>query len=452
MTADHHGAKSELRRSFSTRVLAAGAGIVATFLLTVIVVRFLNNRDAAAFFGVLAALPIGSIVGRVGLGNNVVRLIPAEPDLAQKRIIAGTHLRATIMMTLPTAPVIALAATGGLIGHGNFAPAMLLTALMVMIESVRMMLSDIFAATGRVLASVSTTHHVRSVIVLPVVCAVAFTVSQPTLVEMLLAYVGVSGGQVLIALIIGRTEIELRHAPGLAKLRETVGSGARLFAFEFTAFLIVSGTIWLANAALVPHEAKIYAVATTIAIQVTLLETLASTAVLPPAARMWTAGRKSEVVRLLSNLATINTVITLAVIVALVFFGGFFLELAYGPDVRDAHILLVILAIGGIPQAALSLNTSLLVIDGHLGAVCRTSLIVLAVVVPAAVAAALLGGALALAIVAACGMASLYIGLWLTARKIFGQTPHPHWNLAAAARELVTERGEVAEQVKATAV
>lgn len=452
MTADHNGAKSELRRSFSTRVLAAAVGMIATFLLTVIVVRFLNNRDAAAFFGVLAALPIGSIVGRVGLGNNVVRLIPSEPDPYQKRIIAGTHLRATFMMSLPTAPVIALLATGGLIGHGNFVPALLLTTLMVLIESIRMMLSDIYAAVGRVFASVATTHYVRSVVVLPVVAVVAFGVAQPTLVEMLVAYAAVSGGQVLIALVVGRTEIALRHAPGLAALRQTIASGSRLFTLELTAFLIVSGTIWLSNAALVPQEAKLYAVATTIAIQVTILESLAATAVLPPAARMWVAGRRPEVIRMLSNLSTINTLITTTVVVVLVFFGGFFLDLAYGDGMNQANILLVILAIGGIPQAALSVNTSLLIIAGHLDAVCRTSLTVLAVVVPGAVAAAVFGGALALAIVAACGLAALYIGLWLAARRIFGETPKPHLNVIAAARELVTERGDITERPTTTAV
>lgn len=452
MTADHNGAKSELRRSFSTRVLAAAVGMVATFLLTVIVVRFLNTRDTAAFFGVLAALPIGSIVGRMGLGNNVVRLIPSEPDRQLKRIIAGTHLRATFMMTLPTAPIIALCATVGLIGQQNFVPALLLTTLMVLIESIRMMLSDIFSAVGRVSASVATTHYVRSVIVLPVVAVVAFTVAQPTLVEMLIAYSAVSGAQVLFALIAGRSDIALRHAPGLAALRAAIASGSRLFTLELTAFLIVSGTIWLANATLIPHDAKLYAVATTIAIQVTILESLAATAVLPPAARMWVAGRKPEVIRMLSNLSTVNTLITVSVVLVLAFFGGFFLELAYGPALREANILLVILAVGGIPQAALSVNTSLLIIAGHLDAVCRVSLVVLALVVPGAIAAAVFGGALALAIVAACGLASLYIGLWLTARHIFGESPRPHWNVLRAGRELVTERGDVAEAPKVAAV
>src|SRR3546814_8324678 len=112
---------------------------------------------------------------------------------------------------------------------------------------------------------------------------------------------------------------------------------------------------------------------------------------------------------MLSNLSTVNTFITVSIVLVLVFFGGFFLELAYGPALREANILLVILAVGGIPQAALSVNTSLLIIAGHLDAVRRTSLIVLALVVPGAIAAAVFGGALALAIVAACGLASLYI-------------------------------------------
>jgi O-antigen/teichoic acid export membrane protein len=439
MNAESTEAKAELRRSFALRVGAAGAGIISTFLLTVIVVRTLDARDTAAFFAILAALPIGSIVGRLGLGQNVVRLIPAEPTIAGRRIVAGTHLQATVLATLPTAPIIAVCATVGLIGHGDFPEALLLTTAMIILEAVRMMLSDIFAAVGRVTASVATMHYFRSAAVLPVVGIVAFGLDDPSMMNLLSAYTGVAAIQVVVALWFARTDISIRFSGVLASLRLAIADGARLFAFEVTAFLIISGSIWLANAAFAPETAAQYSAAMTIATQVTLLEGLAAVAVMPPAARLWAAGRKREVARMLSDLATVNTVITIAVVAALSAFGTMALEFAYGPSMRDAGVLLVILACGGIPQAALSVAASLLIISGEINAVCRTALLVLVVVVPCGIAAAFLGGAMTLAVVAALGLAALYIGLWLTARRFLDQTPLPHWRVITAVRELISE-------------
>jgi O-antigen/teichoic acid export membrane protein len=439
MNAESTGAKAELRRSFSLRVGAAGLGTISTFLLTVIVVRTLDARDVATFFAILAALPIGSIVGRLGLGQNVVRLIPAEPTVEGRRIVAGTHLQATVLLTLPTAPLIAVCATLGLIGHGDFVEVLLLTSAMIMLEAVRTMLSDIFAALGRVTAAVATMHYFRSAAVLPVVAIVAFGLDEPSMLNLLTAYTVVAAIQVAVSLAIGKSDITIRFSGVFASLRRAIADGSRLFAFEVTAFLIISGSIWLASATFPPVTAAHYSAAMTIATQVTLFEGLAAAAVMPPAARLWAAGRKREVVRLLSDLSTVNVVITIAVVAALAAFGTTALEFAYGASMRDAGFLLVILAAGGIPQAALSVAASLLIISGEIDAVGRTSLLVLIAVIPSAIAAALLGGALTLAIVAALGLSALYICLWLTARRVLEDAPFPHWHVIRAVRELISE-------------
>jgi O-antigen/teichoic acid export membrane protein len=439
VNAESTGAKAELRRSFVLRVGAAAAGTISTFLLTVIVVRTLDARDTAAFFAILAALPIGSIVGRLGLGQNVVRLIPAEPTVEGRRIVAGTHLQATVVLTLPTAPLIAVCATVGLIGHGDFPTALLLTSAMIMLEAVRTMLSDIFAALGRVTAAVATMHYFRSAAVLPVVGIVAYGIEDPTLLNLLTAYTVVAAIQVVVSLGFARRDLAIRFSGVFSSLRRAIADGSRLFAFEVTAFLIISGSIWLASATFPPETAAHYSAAMTIATQVTLFEGLAALAVMPPAARLWAAGRKREVVRLLSDLSTVNTVITIAVVAGLAAFGTIALEFAYGPSMRDAGVLLVILAAGGIPQAALSVAASLLIISGEIDAVGRTALLVLVVVVPSAVAAAFFGGALTLAIVAALGLATLYVALWFTARRHLESAPFPHWRVIRAVRELISE-------------
>jgi O-antigen/teichoic acid export membrane protein len=172
---------------------------------------------------------------------------------------------------------------------------------------------------------------------------------------------------------------------------------------------------------------------------VTLLESLAALAVTPPAARLWAAGRRDEVVRLLSSLATINTVVVVLVVLAFAAFGDVALEIAYGPEMRGAMWLLVVLACGGIAQGAFGVNISLLIICGRINEVSRTALGVLAVFLPCAVAAAFLGGPMQLAIVSACGMAALSVCEWFTARRCLDRAPHPRLNPVLAVRELVSE-------------
>ena len=154
-------AKLELRSSFLWRVGAAAGGMASTLLLTVVAVRSLSHQEAATFFAILAALSFGSKIGCLGMGPNVIRLVAAESDAGERRKIAGTHLRAAFVLSGLTAPLIALIGCNGLFGiryscqrspdngpHNHRVGAV--------------MISDIFAADGRVRASVATMHYVRS--------------------------------------------------------------------------------------------------------------------------------------------------------------------------------------------------------------------------------------------------------------------------------------------------
>ncbi|BBZ79849.1 hypothetical protein MANY_51860 [Mycolicibacterium anyangense] len=428
---------AELKQSFSLRAVAAAVGMVCTFMLTVIVVRTLDHRDAASFFAILAALSIGPLIGRLGLGQNVTRLIPAEQNNDKRRVIAGTHLRATALLTIPSAPVVAFFATAGLVGHGDFLLAYLLTSAVIIIESLRLMLSDIFAAVGNVPASVATMHYIRSTMVLPVVGLLAFTLTRPTLTVLLSAYVAVALLQFLVALFYSRDVVALSKSAGFDSVRAAIGNGTKLFILELSWFLMMTGTIWLANVAFSAEAATHYSAAATIAGQVTILESLAALAITPPAARLWAEGKKADVVRLLSNVATVNTLVTSGMVAALFAFGGLALQVAYGPAVRDASVILAVMAASGVVQAALNANITLLIISGHLYEVARTAVILLAFALPCSITAAYLGGPLPLAISASASVAMLSIAEWMTARRVLDEAPHPHRHVITAVRELL---------------
>ncbi len=443
---DHLGANRELRQSFTWRTLAAAVGMVSTFALTVIVVRTLDSHEAATFFAILAALSIGPLIGRLGLGPNVIRLIPAEPDPEGRRRIAGVHLRATFLMSCLSAPFIAFVGCNGLLGHRNFWPIFVMTTLLIAIESTRLMVSDIFAATGRVRASVATMHYIRSALVLPIVAAVTYALSRPTLVEVLAAYLAVATLQFTVALVFSRRNIALfGPTGGIRTLRKAIGEGTQLFTLEFSGFMMMQGTIWLATAIFAPLAAAQYAAAATLAMQVTILETLSTLAVTPPAARLWVAGRKDDLVRTLSNASTLNTLIALVVVGLIAAFGPFAIELAYGPAMRPTSTLLLILAASGIIQAIFNVNVTVLIVGGYIRAAARTAAAVLAVALPSAVLAARLGGPLALAIVSSVSVALMSICQWLTARQVLARAPHAHLRPIRAARELMNDQSTTAE-------
>jgi O-antigen/teichoic acid export membrane protein len=310
------------------------------------------------------------------------------------------------------------------------------------------MLSDIFAATGRVTASVATMHYIRNLLALPCVAVVLLWVNKPSLVVVLGAYLAASILQFSVALVPARHDIAFwRFTGGVSTLRTAIGQGTQLFALEFSTFMLMQGTIWLATAAFSPVAATQYGIAVTLAFQVTVLEGMSSLAITPPAARLWAAGRKEQVVRMLSNAATLSTVVVIIVVGLLAVLGGFVIDIAYGSSMRPAATMLLILAVSGIAQACFAVNMTMLIVSGHIAATSRSALLVLSVALPCAVAAAWLSGPTALAVVTSFSVSAMSICQWLTARKIFGYAPRAHYHVVRAARELL-ERADASPDVE----
>ncbi|MCZ8379294.1 lipopolysaccharide biosynthesis protein [Mycobacterium sp. CPCC 205372] len=438
--SDRRSAGGEFRHSFGWRVLTAGGGMAASFALTVLVVRGLPDRDAATFFAILAALAIGPLIGRFGLGTNVIRLVPAESDPAVRRQIAGTHLLAVVIASSVSAPVIAIFGCNALIGHEGFVPVFILATLLVGVESTRLMVSDIFAATGRIGSSVATTHYVRTMLALPFVAATMFALGNETLVGVLTAFLGVAVVQFAVALLKARTLVTFpKLGAAFSMLRTAAGQGVRVFSIDLSEFMIMQGTIWLATAALTPVVATQYALAITLGMQVALFKNLAASAVAPPAARLWAAGARAQVVRVLSSAATLSTAVAIGLVVLIAAFGSAAVAFAYGNEMRPTATMLLIIAFGGTVQACFSASVTLIIISGHLAEAAHVAIAVLVVAAPTAVAAAVYGGPIALSAVTATSLAVMYTAQYFNTRKCLGSAPRANRRLTAAARELLRE-------------
>src|SRR6185369_4210452 len=125
-----------------------------------------------------------------------------------------------------SAPVIAFVGCIHLIGHYNFVPVFAMTTGVIVIESMRLMVSDIFAASGRVGASVATMHYIRSLLVLPSVGIVVAVVHRPSLVIVLAAFLSVAALQFAAALVHARHDVAYFGASAKnSELRNAMGQG-----------------------------------------------------------------------------------------------------------------------------------------------------------------------------------------------------------------------------------
>ncbi|MGW0036468.1 lipopolysaccharide biosynthesis protein [Gordonia sp. NPDC003376] len=424
---DRHAA--EVRRSFALRVLAAAIGLGSTFLVTVMVYRVLPVRESSVFFAILAALAIGPMVGRLGLGPNVIRLLPTATTLTGRRRIATVHLQATLMISAVTAPFVTVVATWAFRGQPGYAAVVVMTLVVVVAESMRLTLSDIFAATGRVRMAVATTHHVRSGIVLPALAVVLLLAHSRSLAVVVGVYTVVSVLQLTIAMTIGRDELARPTLRGLDTLAVPIWHGAKLFMLDLSAFVCLPGTVWLANVVFEAQTAGIYSAAATLALQVTVLESLASLAVTPVIARLWVAGDHDRAVAMLSAVATVGTAVTVAIVAIVAVFGDTLMTWAYGPSMAGGGVILLILSLGGVAKAALGGNVTVLIVSDHVNDAAWTALILLTVMVPVGIVAARFGGPEGLAWASTVAATAIAVAQWLGARRRTDRVPVPRADL-----------------------
>ncbi|MQA33997.1 lipopolysaccharide biosynthesis protein [Modestobacter roseus] len=421
------GEAQEVRRSFGLRMVVAVLGLVATFGTSVLAVRALDARPAAGFLAVLGALMLGPMVGRLGLGQSAIRAISAAPGPGEVAVQVVAHLRAVALLSLLTAPAVAWLATA--VVQDDRGRVVLLVAAMIVLETVRLTVSDVFAALGRIPWSVAATHHSRSIIALVAMGVVVLASGgSTTLLTLLTVYAGTS--LALLAVVLSALLVGLpRRARGTgrrwwAPMLAAVAAGAWLFTVELGAFLVGRGDVWLAGWAFGAQDALEYSTASVLAMQVTVLEGLANIAIAPVAARMWAAGEHARVFRLLSASATLSTAVTVLAVALAWLLGPQALAL-YGDGLGDAAPYLGVLATGGLGMAVCGSCAVLLVVTGNGRAAAGSVTVAMLVAVPAAVLAARLGGPLPLAVASAVATAVLFGSYVVACRRTFGRAPLP---------------------------
>ncbi|MFQ1003247.1 lipopolysaccharide biosynthesis protein [Modestobacter sp. SSW1-42] len=417
----------EVRRSFALRMAVAVLGLLATLLTSVLAVRTLDARSATGFLAILGALMLGPLFGRLGLGQNAIRTIAAATTPAEVSAQVLAHLRAVALLSLVTAPFVAWVAT--VVVQEDRALVVGLVVAMILLEALRLTVSDVHAALGRITWSVAATHHSRSILALLVMGVVVLVQGGDTTLVTLL---GVYAATSLVLLAVTSVRLPLRDrergARWWAPMLVAVAAGAWLATVELGAFLVGRGNVWIAGWVLPTDQALLFSTASVLAMQVTVLEGLANIALTPVAARLWAAGQRDRVFALLSASATVSTTITLVLSAATWLLAPQVLSI-YGEGLDDAAPYLAIMATGALGMSLFGSCAVLLVVTGN-GRIAAGSVTVATLItVPGAILAAQLGGPLALSIASAAAMVVLFGSYTIACRRAFGRVPLPGFHL-----------------------
>jgi O-antigen/teichoic acid export membrane protein len=246
----------------------------------------------------------------------------------------------------------------------------------------------------------------------------------PTLVDLLLISVGVGVCLLLLSLRRLSGDVVLHRPRHIGLLLVSARNGAVLAGVDLAAFVIGRGDVWLASYAFTPVDATSYSTASVLAFQITVPVGLATIALAPSVARLWSEDRISELRDLLNATATLSLAFTSAVVGVLWFVAPVAVTTLYGADLRSAALLLNVLSTGAIAIAAFGSSSILLIMTGHgrQAAIAAVSSVVLAV--PIGVLASH-QGPLSLALASAAASPLLVVLQWLLARRLVGFAPTP---------------------------
>ena len=430
------GRSGEVQSSFLLRVGAATLGLAATFVATVVANRSLDARSASIFLAILAALMLGPLIGRMGLGTSAIRQITAATAPGAAGGVAASHLWATLVVSLMTAPLVAVVATAGAGTSDHRWLIAALTAVIIVVESLRLTMSDVLAAVGSIRLSVLLTHHVRTALSVAVIVTYVNVTDAATLTVFLLVYLVVASLTLVVGLCAVRRVLRPRGRLDPAAVVAAVRGGMQMFTLALAAFVVGRADVWLAVVLFTAVDASRYSTASVLAFQVTVLESLASMALMPVIATLWHRGDKRQVLRLLNATATLATWTTTLIVLVIWAFGSPLITAAYTQSLAPAYLMLSILVVGGVALAALGGTSALMIVSGNVRPAARVTWLTLAVMAPLAGAAAWWGGPVALAVASAAATVAMIVAQWFTARRLLGVAPHPQWNPLAALRTL----------------
>jgi O-antigen/teichoic acid export membrane protein len=416
---------AEFRRSLSWRLLAAPIGTLATFVLTAIAARRLTPADLTVFYALLAALMIGPILGRFGLNQWAVKDLASlrtRDDVEAAVALGRRYVISAVAPAALAAPIISGLFIAG-ISQGRLDLSLtLLAAVILFAETWRLAIGDVLIGLGQTGWSAVLGHQVRAIVVTLAVLSVQLIAPDALDLNRILGMMAL----VAVGLVVGGLHrlwtLPARQTSGQIALHvpELLRRGYPFLVVDLIVVVVARGDVWLAGPALTDETAARYGTASILGAQIGVPIGLASVALAPVVAGLFAQRKLEAVERAVRSVATLVGYALIPVLVASFFFGESLLAWVYGPLYVDAHPYLLVLMIGNLALAVLGAGPVVLLMSGRQRETMVVCVSWFAVAAPTAVIAAIVGGAMALAVASAMTTIGLYLLLAFTTWTLTG--------------------------------
>ncbi len=417
------------------RTVAAFVGLLASFALTVLAVRRLDDPGSATFLSILAAMMIGPLIGRFGLGTRSMQLLSEETGRPDEAVV-GLHVWTTAAVTALVALPVALVSTIPLAGRSSRWPVVAVAAGLVVVEAVRLTVSDVFAAIGRIGWSVATTHSIRAIGSVAAVGLLVALGGSLSVLRLVVVQLAVAGVLLLVGLHRLTAASRVPRPSDLRPIAHVCKASVAFLGVDLAEFVAGRADVWLASWAFVAHQATRYSTASVLASQVAVPVGLVNVALGPTVARLWRLGLRDELRTAMGAISTLATIFTGVMVAVLWAAGPELMSAIYGHDLRSAGPLTAILATGLLAYGAFGTCIALLVLTDHARQSAVAALAVLGVAIPVAILVAFATGPTGLAVASAAASVALAGSQAVMCRRCLGFAPLPHYDVARAVRVL----------------
>ena len=357
------------RRGAIGAIGARGVSILASFLLTFVVARFLNVEDAGAFFLVFTSLAIAATFGRFGTDNLALKLVGgASTDV--RRDVRQLLLISFIASALTVVVGVALLLLLPIQLPGVGTPTMVLATSAVVPQSLAVLAGALLRARGRLV--VGTFAELGS---LPTIATLTMLVialfGQLTLAGAITCFAAASW--LTAAWAIGAAVIAIRHGehPVATKPRslgQFVATYLRQLAPMMGTSLIFYVVTWVPIFVLTAvgdlEAVSFYTVAARLAGFVGLIPAIQVSYLAPTFARLYQASDIAGLNQLAAHSSRTALAVAALPAAALIIAPGLVLRLLYGAPYESAAAALVWLTMGVlVTVAAGQVNQLMLLCD-----------------------------------------------------------------------------------------
>lgn len=370
--------RQRLVRGASWALIGRVLGIPTGLVIAVLLSRLLEPAALGAYFLAMSLIGLGTVLGQLGLGRPMVKLVPAalataRPAAARHAVLvaftatAAASLVLALLLVAPPGVWLAEALDDG----GHLASALPLIAITMVVFA----LIDLAAETFRGfedlrLASFLTNGLAQRLLATVGFAALFLAGTAATLGAVFAITLTAALVVALVTAVLLSGRVRLLPAAGERwPTREVLAQGPSFMVIRLNLWLLAGADLWALGFFRASDEVGMYGAAARLAVLVGVPLLVCNAVVAPIAAELHARGRSADLEQAARSSATVSVIAAGAASLGFWVFGAPLLGLLLGEPYRAAAPLLAILTLGQLVRVALGPAAIVLTMTAHQRAV-----------------------------------------------------------------------------------